>query len=293
MVNFRQLEYFKAAATELNFTKAAARLHIAQPPLSRQIKLLEEDLGVTLFKRGKTGVQLTNEALYLQKELAFVFDRLERIRQTIGTIHRGHDGILSVGYVGAAMHSLLPAILHDFSKDFPNVSVQLHEMDNGQQVNALLNGIISVGFLRSKVDNDEIDFHLINEESFSLVTPRAVRIDRRLRNLAVLNDLPFIAFPLNCAPEMVTAIYSVLDKMKLRPSRIHESSQINSIVRIVDSGTGYSILPSSATRGYKLSVNTVDLAGFKGRARLYAGALKENNEPQVSRLMKLIVSRFT
>jgi DNA-binding transcriptional LysR family regulator len=197
MINIRQLEYLRVAAAELNFTKAAARMNIAQPPLSRQIKLLEEDLGVTLFRRGKNGVQLTHEAQYLQKELIYVFDRLARIRQTIGTIHNGHDGILSVGYVGAAMHSLLPAILHDFSKEFPQVSVQLHEMDNGQQMNALRNGVISVGFLRSKIDNDEIDFHLINEESFALVTPRAIRIDRKLSNLSALYDLPFIAFPVN------------------------------------------------------------------------------------------------
>lgn len=287
MMNIKQLEYFRVAAAEQNFTKAANRLHIAQPPLSRQIRLLEDDLGVKLFKRSRQGVQLTREARYLESELSHIFDRLANIRRHISTIQRTAEGSLSIGYVGAAMHAALPRILRNFTLAFPDVSLQLHEMDGAQQLESLMSNRIGVGFLRSRVDHANIQFQLIHEESFVLVTPREVKIHARLTNLAELHALPFIAFPLNCAPEMVRSIYALLDKLKLHPARIHESSQINSIVRIVDSGMGFSILPASALKGYHLSVNTVDLAAFRPRARLYATARRDSSNVLVKSILKI------
>lgn len=289
MMNMRQLECFKVLAEELNFTRAAEKLHMAQPPLTRQIKLLEETLGVTLFERTKRMVRLTAEGEYLKKEVGQTFRQLDKVRASLKQIHKGNSGVLSVGYVGAAMHSVLPDILKKFVQQYPQAKLHLYELDNTQQVEALKQNTLDIGFLRSRMNDEDIHLYPVYEESFALITPKSVKLNSlKTAALAPIQELPFIGFPMPCAPDMVKTIYSIIHRLKLAPENIHESSQINSIVRMVESGIGYSLLPASVKNVYKLNVNMYDLSHFSERAYLYAGINKERELPLVQNMLGVI-----
>jgi DNA-binding transcriptional LysR family regulator len=289
MMNLRQLECFKVLAEELNFTRAAEKLHMAQPPLSRQVKLLEESLGVILFERTKRMVRLTTEGEYLKSEIGQTFRQLDQVKAHLTQIREGRSGILSVGYVGAAMHSVLPAILKKFSSRYAGVQLRLHEMDNTQQVEALKKGTLDIGFIRSRMNDETIALHPVFEESFSLVVPKTINL-RSVKpdGLKALAELPFIGFPMACAPDMVKSIYSILQKLKLTPAHTHESSQINSIMRMAEAGMGYSILPGTVSNAYKVGVKTHSLKNLSERAYLFAGVNKERDLPLVGNMLKMM-----
>jgi DNA-binding transcriptional LysR family regulator len=290
MMSLRQLECFKVLSDELNFTRAAEKLHMAQPPLSRQIKLLEETLGVTLFERTKRMVRLTPEGEYLRKEIGQTFRQLDQVKTSLRQIREGRSGVLSVGYVGAAMHSVLPDMLKKFSVKYPDVNLHLHELDNSQQLEALKKGALDIGFLRSRMDDISIDLHAVFEEPFALVVPKQMKLDSlKPPTLKRLSEMPFIGFPMACAPDMVKSIYNVLRKLKLTPKHTHESSQINSIIRMVEAGIGYSVLPGSVQHAYKIGVKAYDLSHLHERAYLFAGVNKEKNLPLAKNMLSIVV----
>ena len=288
MMNLRQLECFSTLAQELNFTRAAEKLNMAQPPLSRQVKLLEETLGVVLFERTKRSVKLTPEGEYLKKEIAQTFRHLDHVRDNLKQMKEGKSGSLAIGYVGAAMHSVLPGMLKRFLSQFRNVNVRLHEMDNGQQLEALRKRTIDAGFLRSRMNDNTIELIPVYKEAFALVVPKSLNIRSTAANaLKLLADHPFIGFPMSCAPDMVKSIYQVLHGLRLEPRQVHEASQINSIIRMVESGIGYSVLPESVSNAYKIGVNTVSLSKFDERAFLYL-AVNEERTLLVNNLIEVM-----
>ena len=147
-IEHRHLRYFLAVAEELHFRKAAEKLFISQPGLSRQIKQMEQDLGVTLFERNNRRVALTKTGNYLQKELQINLKNLEDILAHSKLIHHGKEGHLTLGFVGSAMLQIIPAILKQFNSKFPKVMFKLEEMDNQKQIEGLLSQEIDVGFVR-------------------------------------------------------------------------------------------------------------------------------------------------
>lgn len=288
-MNIRQLECFSALAEELSFTRAAAKLHIAQPPLSRQIKMLEDELGVTLFERNKRTVRLTVEGAYFSKEVGSLFTHMQKATKHVKEIKNGHSGSISVGYVGAAMHSVLPEMLKQFCSKHQQVQVRLFEMDNAQQVEALEKGAIDIGFLRSKQSSEQVTLQEVYREPFMLVTPWHIKLASvKPADLVKIKEMPFISFPLPCAPDMVRSIHNVLPKLGLAPAVIHESSQINSIIRIVESGLGYAILPMGVKRSYKVKVRTYELPSIREKALLYIGTGKNRNAGVVRKFIEAI-----
>jgi DNA-binding transcriptional LysR family regulator len=289
MINLRQLECFRALAEELNFTRAAEKLNMAQPPLSRQIKLLEDTLGVMLFERTKRSVRLTPEGDYLKKEIGQTFRQLDHVKANLKQMREGRSGVISIGYVGAAMHSVLPGILKKFLSAYKHVNLRLYELDNIQQLEALKKGTIDIGFLRSRLNDTAIELMPVYEEAFSLVVPRNIKLRSvKSADLKILRDLPFIGFPMSCAPDMVKSIHNILGRLNLEPKQIHESSQINSIIRIVESGVGYSILPGSVKEAYNVGVNMMDLSRIKERAIMYVGVNRDRRPLLVQNMLGVI-----
>jgi DNA-binding transcriptional LysR family regulator len=142
------------------------------------------------------------------------------------------------------------------------------------------------------MEEDIIELQAVYEESFILVAPKSTKLPSSYpKALPLLAGMPFIGFPMACAPDMVKSIYRILHKLKLNPKQVHESSQINSILRIVESGIGYSILPASAKNVYRLAVNSFDLSHLKEKAVLYVGSNKERQPILVKKMLAIAAGK--
>lgn len=276
-MEFRQLKYFATVAETLHFGKAAERLHISQPPLSRQIKLLEEELGFLLLERTRRKVALTEEGKFVYQEAIKVLDHLRYIRETLGKISEGQTGRLRIGYIGSVMYSILPDILLQFSRQYPNVKTRLLEMTNEAQMEALIKEEIDIGFVRTPVFVEGIEMQKVFEETFSLVLPTSRRIGGKDFSgfqgkagefLKVLAGEPFLAFTGACSRSVTDSIMNICKRAGFMPRVVHETSQINSIMRLVESGLGYAIIPSKVKEGYRLDLDFIELDEFEEKAEL-------------------------
>jgi DNA-binding transcriptional LysR family regulator len=270
-MKLRHLRYFLAVAEELHFGRAATRLAIKQPPLSRQIQSLESSLGVQLFDRTKRHVKLTSSGRYLKEAASKLLMQADQIQNTIGLMQEGKAGFVSIGYVGSAMHSILPALLRDLQECYPGIYPELCELGNDEQVRGLKSGEIDIGFVRTPISAEGLATRVMLNETFSLILP----LDHRLASsstidLRALSDEPFIGFGRGCAPGMDDQILHICNDVGFSPRIIHSTTQLNTLLRLVESGLGYSIVPSSVRAGYALRLKFVDLVDVPQRAQLSA-----------------------
>ena len=153
----RHLHYFLVVAEELSFTHAAKKLNMAQPPLSVQIKRLETEIGVPLFTRTKRRVELTEAGKAFLAETRRVLSIVDRSVVMARDIGMGRRGILRLGAVATTIYSVVPSILRVFGKMYPDISIELSEMTVPQQIEALNNGDIDVGILRTSIHAKDIE----------------------------------------------------------------------------------------------------------------------------------------
>src|ERR671933_1348872 len=181
-MELRHLRYFVAVAEELHFGRAAARLHIAQPPLSRQIRDLERDVGAPLFARVKRRVQLTPAGRAFLPEARLTLSQAERARRTAQRAARGEIGRLRVGFVEAAIYSgVLPDVLSFFRMHLPDIGLSLFEMDPRQQGEAFRDGRIDLGVLHSAPPGAErlLRVEPVYSEPLVAALPHGHRLPRR------------------------------------------------------------------------------------------------------------------
>jgi DNA-binding transcriptional LysR family regulator len=288
-LDLRRLRYFLAVAEELHFGRAALRLGIEQPPLSRQIQELEKELGVRLLDRSRRRVQLTEFGAYLQVEAGRLLDQAELVRHNVRLLEEGTSGTVRIGYVGAAMYSLLPSVLTTLGRRYPGLRTQLVELGNDEQVRAVRAGQIDVGFVRSPVEARDLLVRTAFREPYAIVMPAAHPLARRGRvSLADLADDPFIGFARPCAPGMVDEIHALCRRAGFSPRLTHSTSQIHTIVRLVGCGLGYSIVPASVNRGRDPDVRFVPLKSVPERTSLSVLAHPGTRSLPARRVLELV-----
>ncbi len=286
-MNLRQLECFLMLSKELHFSKAAEKLYMVQPPLSRAIKDLEDELQVKLFTRNSRKVELTKSGIFLRDESKKLFAHVDLIKDKVKEIEEGKMGKLKIGYVGAAMHSVLPGILSAL-KEKLDINIILSELKNDEQADALGAGRIDIGFVRSVPDRKDIAATEVFKETFSLILPLNHPLAGKKRvTVKEMADEPFIGLSYDCAPKLCDSITDICRHSGFLPKIAHETSQVNSIVRLVESGMGYSIVPSSVKNAYAINVRFIELKQFSERARLFVMHKKEM-EPLVKTSVEVV-----
>src|SRR5687767_2086529 len=186
-MELRHLRYFVAVAEELHFGRAAVRLHVSQPPLSQQIKALEEELGVQLFQRTRRHVELTDAGRALLPEARAALEQAERAQRVAREAGAGARGRLVIGFVTSASYSVLPAAVRALRRAWPSVEVTLREMVPSAQLEALEWREIDVGLLRPPVDDARVEVEVVLEEPLLVALPARSALARK-RGLA-LGDL--------------------------------------------------------------------------------------------------------
>jgi DNA-binding transcriptional LysR family regulator len=245
-MELRHLRYFRTVATELHFGRAAEKLHIAQPPLSKQIQDLEIELGFELFTRTKRSVTLTPAGQAFLVEVSQIFQQLDRAIDIGRKTSRGELGQISIGFVGSATYNILPVMLQQFRDRYPYVQIELHELTTDRQLIWLREGRIDIGLIRPPIIDKDLTSKVIFQESLVVALP----IDHRLAildsiELASLAIEPFILFPRELAPGLYDPIISICQAAGFSPQVVQECIQMQTIVSLVSANMGVSILPAS------------------------------------------------
>ncbi|HLO88175.1 MAG TPA: LysR family transcriptional regulator [Nostocaceae cyanobacterium] len=245
-MELRHLRYFVTLAEELHFGRAAERLHIAQPPLSQQIRQLEAELGFQLFHRTKRTVELTAAGEVFLAESQQILMQLDQAIQKGRQISRGEIGQLVIGFVGSAAYNVLPEILRSFRTVVPGVTVKLHELTTDQQLQWLQEGRLDVGFVRPPVTEDTFSWEIIFEEPLMVALPVSHRLAERSHiSLRELTGEPFILFPRSQAPGLYDQIISLCQQAEFSPKVTQEAIQMQTIVSLVAAEIGVTIVPAS------------------------------------------------
>jgi LysR family transcriptional regulator, benzoate and cis,cis-muconate-responsive activator of ben and cat genes len=259
-MELRHLRYFVAVAEERNFTRAAQRLNIAQPPLSRQIQQLEETLGVQLLERNSRPLKLTETGKFFYSHAAQLLAQtadLESMTRRVGNIERS----LSVGFVGSTLYGMLPKIIRRFRDQNATVELSLHEMSTMDQIRALKDGRIDVGFGRIRLEDANIRRVILREEQMIVALPdgHPLSVAKPVLSLSDLVQETLIIFPKAPRPSYADQVLAAFHDRALKPRRIYEVRELQIALGLVAAGEGISIVPSSVNGLKRDDVSYKDL----------------------------------
>ena len=247
-MEMRQLRYFVAVAEELNFTKAATRLHISQPPLSRQIALLEGEIEVQLFSRNKQRVELTSAGREFLPEARRTLDCAQTAVATAMRAAKGELGRLAIAFGGSAAYTFLPALLRTFHSQFPGVRISLVNLPMTGQLKALLDQSIDVGLLITPIKHPAIASVVKTREPLVAALPSghplAGKSRIRLRALAPYGHVVFN----RTGGGFYSSILAYCRRAGYEPTVIEESPRIESVIGFVACGMGVAVVPGMARK---------------------------------------------
>ena len=245
--DLRQLRHFVAVAERLHFGRAAAALHMSQPPLSRSIRSLEARLGATLLARSRRRVELTPEGARFLEEAKRVLALLESAVHEVGKMAAGDSGRLRLGFVSLADFGVLPGLLKRFKAARPGVALQLREMLSPEQAAALAAGELDFGLLLPPVAGAELEHVVVQRERFVAALPARHPLARRHGALAVreLAGEAFVMVPREIAPGLYDIVAALAASAGFAPRVAQEAIQMQTVVSLVSSGLGVALVPGS------------------------------------------------
>ncbi|MBK0369675.1 LysR family transcriptional regulator [Flavobacterium agrisoli] len=249
-MELRHLKYFLKLAEELSFVRAADKLFISQPPLSRQIKELETELGATLFERNNKRVVLTEAGKYYQKEIQELVQNLERINLTTKKISENQSGEFRIAYVSSTFSGDISKLLQFLSEHYPYVNFRLYEVPTVKQIAALEEGKIDLGIIRAPLHSPKIDSQLWFRDRFSLVFNRNHFSLSSEEDLEKLKEATFVFFNKDYAPYFYDALLQICANYGFSPKVVHESNNISTIIQLVKNGLGISIVPTDIQKSH-------------------------------------------
>jgi LysR family transcriptional regulator, benzoate and cis,cis-muconate-responsive activator of ben and cat genes len=287
-MEFRQLQYFLGVANELHFSKAAEKLFIAQPALSRQIQALEENLGVLLFERDKRNVKLTSAGEYLREEATQVLSQLENITKRTQLIHTGEEGEIRIGHPGSAIYSVIPPLLSKLRTDFPQIKANLSEILEDDLFGFLKNYQIDVGFIREPFVDIQLNTKVLMKESFALVLPENHWITpENFTSLAQIKNEPFVLPPRHAGSTYYDLLVRMCEREGFSPNVVHESIHGATILRLVEYNLGISIMPISYRLSTAMRVKFIELKDIPERTQLSMAWRKNDRNPILQNFLKV------
>ena len=249
MLDLFQLRCFVAVAEELHFGRAAARLHMTQPPLSRQIQLLEHAVKVRLLERTSRSVRLTAAGAVLYRDAAAILRLARDAADAAERTGKGLAGRVVVGYTAVAGYALIPGLLAAARSALPDIAIVLEEMVSSEQLQALEAGTLDIGFVRPQHAAGALRYHLVAREPMLLAVPAAHPLAQRERiRLQDLAGLPLIMYSQKEGKYFHDKIVALFAASAGQPEYVHHIGQTHTIMALVRAGIGLAIVPASAAQ---------------------------------------------
>jgi LysR family transcriptional regulator, benzoate and cis,cis-muconate-responsive activator of ben and cat genes len=249
-MEIRHLRYFVTVARERNFTRAADKLHIAQPPLSRQIQQLEEEVGMVLLDRDSRPLRLTEAGRLLYEHAAQVLERFDDLRTMMRRFREAERPRYVIGFVASTIYAALPALIRRFRAETPGLDVSLVEMASLEQIAALKDGRIDVGFGRIRLDDPALRRDVLREEQLVVALPLSHPLLERPGplNFSELAREPLILYPRAPRPSYADQVISIFRDRGLEPHIAHEARELQTAIGLVAAEVGICIVPTSVQR---------------------------------------------
>jgi DNA-binding transcriptional LysR family regulator len=246
-MDIRQLRYFLAVAAERNFTRAAERLNMAQPPLSRQIQQIEQEVGAPLFDRYSRPMALTDAGRLFYEQAIQVTRRMDEMKEAMRGFVNSNRPRFIVGFVPSVLYARLPDIIRGFRRAAPDVDLRLIEMMSIEQIAALKEGRIDVGFGRVRFDDPVVEREVLREERLVVALPFGHRLltGERPINIADLSDEAVILYPREPRPSYADQVLSLLNDYGVVPSVVHEVRELQTALGLVAAEDGVCIVPAA------------------------------------------------
>lgn len=247
-MELRQLRYFVAVARERNITKAAQQLNMAQPPLSRQIQMLEDELGVPLLLRSSRPVKLTEAGRVFYEQALQILGRIDQMKAATRRVGLNQNKIVSIGFVASTLYGGLPSLVRKLRQHAPTLDLQLLDMASVEQIAALKEGRIDVGFGRVQHSDPGIVGIVLREERLALAIARGTALAEASTPLPVraLNGQKLIVYPKKPRPGYADQVLNLLHSHDVYPESVHEVGDIQTALGLVAAEAGLCIVPSSA-----------------------------------------------
>jgi DNA-binding transcriptional LysR family regulator len=237
---------FVAVAEELHFGRAAVRLHVSQPPLSQQIRRLEDELGAELFRRNRRHVELTAAGAALLPEARRTLAAAGRAAAAVAAIAAGSSGRLALGFVGSTAHGVLPQLVRALRERAPEIELAFVEANSAQQIELLRLGQIDAGLVRPPLQAPGIEIEIVGAEPLRAVLPDDHPLaGREAIELAELAGEPFVLFPRSIGPGLYDQVVALCRSAGFSPHVAYESAATTTMVSMVEAGVGVSLLPAS------------------------------------------------
>lgn len=261
-MDLRQLRYFVMVADERNFTRAAERLHIAQPPLSRQIQALEAELGTQLIDRNARPLRLTATGGLLYEQARQVLGRVEEMRAMIERAGASARRRFVIGYVASTIYARLPALIRRFRLKAPHVDLRLVEVGSLDQIAALKEGRIDVGFGRIRFENPALRRTVLREEKLVAAVPATHALAGWTVPLPLIRlcEEPLILYPSAPRPSYADQVLAIFHDNHLEPRIAHEVRELQIAVGLVAAEEGVCVVPESVRQSRTEDVRYLELA---------------------------------
>lgn len=290
-MELRHLRYFVAVAEEKSLTKAAARLYIAQPPLSRQIKELEEMVGVPLFIRRPRGMELTSGGEFFLEQARQILHKVDTAIIDTRHISQSRKTLFSIGFVPSIFYSQLPLLVRRLRSN-KNLEIMLYELKTREQIEALKSGKIDIGLGRVRIDDPDVEQVLLFDEPLLAAVPTGHPLTRHPPTMADLAEHPMVAFPASAGPNFADLTLNLFHQKGLKVNVVQQVNDIQTALALVASEMGFTLVPEQVRSLHRDGVQYMSLADDHITTPVIMSRRRGENPNAVMRLTLTIINEL-
>nr|WP_277818034.1 LysR family transcriptional regulator [Pseudomonas putida] len=286
IVELRHIRYFQAVAQTLNFTRAAERLHIAQPPLSRQIQQLEEHLGTALLERSRP-LQLTEAGRFFYEQSGTLLKQLEQLCENTRRIGQGQRQWLGIGFAPSTLYAVLPELIRELRRD-ADLELGLQEMTTLQQIEALKSGRIDIGFGRIHFDDPAIHQEVLREDPLVAVLPVGHHLIGQPITLERLSKERFVLYPANPRPSYADHVVALFANHGMGIQVSQWANELQTALGLVAAGLGITLVPASVQQQHRADLTYAGLEESEAVSPIILSRRASDISPIVQRCLAII-----